>query len=210
MPPAAAARGVPGVGERAPLFASASQGDLAAMDAGDALASGGSGGDGDGSVLATFVDALVPRLSDGMASIVDDSFSCCFQSQPYEPWNWNFYLFPLWCVGVVVRHCFLFPIRLLSLLLGMLVFILAFAAAHNLVIDDKRRRALESSLIVFMCSVFVWSWTGVVRFHGAQPSRGAKVRDPLLRPEHKPPDAHRLTQRSTPVARRCSSRTTRP
>merc|ERR1719453_1360995 len=172
MPPAAAARGVPGVGERAPLFASASQGDLAAMDAGEVS---GSLGDGDGSVLATFVDALVPRLSDGMASIVDDSFSCCFQSQPYEPWNWNFYLFPLWCVGVVVRHCFLFPIRLLSLLLGMLVFILAFAAAHNLVIDDKRRRALESSLIVFMCSVFVWSWTGVVRFHGAQPSRGAKV-----------------------------------
>ena len=126
-------------------------------------------------VLSAFMQGLINPLSDGAASVVDDSFSCCFQSQPYEPWNWNFYLFPLWCVGVVVRHGFLFPIRLLSLLLGMVLFIVSFTVANNAISDVTKRKRIESSLIVFMCNVFVWSWTGVVRFHGPQPSRGAKV-----------------------------------
>lgn len=43
-----------------------------------------------------------------------DSFTRCFKSIPPEPWNWNVYLFPLWCLGVVVRYGFLFPLRLAS------------------------------------------------------------------------------------------------
>lgn len=50
-------------------------------------------------------------LNDGAAALVDDSFLRCFKSSMDEPWNWNFYLFPLWCIGVVVRNCILFPIR---------------------------------------------------------------------------------------------------
>jgi glycerol-3-phosphate O-acyltransferase 3/4 len=42
---------------------------------------------------------------------VDDTFTKCFKSNAPDPWNWNAYLFPLWCVGVVVRYGILFPIR---------------------------------------------------------------------------------------------------
>lgn len=28
-----------------------------------------------------------------------------------EPWNWNIYLLPLWCLGVLIRNCILFPLR---------------------------------------------------------------------------------------------------
>lgn len=42
---------------------------------------------------------------------LQDSFTRCFKSNPPEPWNWNIYLFPLWCLGVVVRYGVLFPIR---------------------------------------------------------------------------------------------------
>jgi hypothetical protein len=34
---------------------------------------------------------------------VDDSFNKCFTSTRPEPWNWNFYLFPFWVGGVVLR-----------------------------------------------------------------------------------------------------------
>lgn len=52
-----------------------------------------------------------PLLMDASAAVVDDSFTRCFKSQAEDPWNWNIYLFPLWCLGVLVRHCILFPLR---------------------------------------------------------------------------------------------------
>lgn len=45
------------------------------------------------------------------AAIVDDTFTKCFKSNAPDPWNWNWYLFPLWCIGVVIRYGLLFPIR---------------------------------------------------------------------------------------------------
>ena len=54
---------------------------------------------------------ISPVLTDAASAVVDDSFMRCFQSQPPDPWNWNVYLFPLWCIGVVVRYCILFPLR---------------------------------------------------------------------------------------------------
>ena len=47
---------------------------------------------------------------------IQDSFTRCFKSNPPEPWNWNVYLFPLWCFGVVIRYFVLFPARLEPLL----------------------------------------------------------------------------------------------
>jgi glycerol-3-phosphate O-acyltransferase 3/4 len=35
-------------------------------------------------------------LTDAASAMVDDSFSKCFRSASPDPWNWNFYLFPLW------------------------------------------------------------------------------------------------------------------
>ena len=54
---------------------------------------------------------MSPLLQDAGAAIVDDSFLRCFQSASSDPWNWNIYLFPLWLVGLLVRHLILFPIR---------------------------------------------------------------------------------------------------
>ena len=50
-------------------------------------------------------------LNAAAAAIVDDTFTKCFKSNAPDPWNWNLYLFPLWCCGVVVRYGILFPIR---------------------------------------------------------------------------------------------------
>ena len=54
---------------------------------------------------------LSGTLNDAAAAVVDDSFLRCFKSAADEPWNWNYYLFPLWAMGVVVRNFILLPIR---------------------------------------------------------------------------------------------------
>jgi len=61
-------------------------------------------------------------LTDGASSVIDDSFLRCFTSMPPDHWNWNWYLFPLWLVGVLLRHCVLFPLRLLVLMGGFAFF----------------------------------------------------------------------------------------
>lgn len=46
-------------------------------------------------------------LTDAAAAMVDDSFLRCFTSATPDPWNWNFYLAPLWYVRLRqmdVRH----------------------------------------------------------------------------------------------------------
>jgi glycerol-3-phosphate O-acyltransferase 3/4 len=35
-------------------------------------------------------------LTDAAAAMVDDSFLKCFTSAAPDPWNWNFYLAPIW------------------------------------------------------------------------------------------------------------------
>nr|CAD1819176.1 unnamed protein product [Ananas comosus var. bracteatus] len=100
-----------------------------------------------------------------------DSFTRCFKSNPPEPWNWNIYLFPLWCLGVVVRYGILFPLRVAVLAIGWIVFFSAFFPVHFLLKGyPKWRRKLERKLVEMMCSVFVASWTGVVKYHGPRPS----------------------------------------
>jgi len=65
-------------------------------------------------------------LADAANAIVDDSFLRCFTSAPPDPWNWNVYLFPMWCAGVVCRYLILFPARLAFLALAQGLFFLAF------------------------------------------------------------------------------------
>lgn len=56
-----------------------------------------------GSSLLRDVLDISNVLTDGAAAMVDDSFLRCFTSRPQQPWNWNFYLFPCWVLGVLVR-----------------------------------------------------------------------------------------------------------
>lgn len=54
---------------------------------------------------------ISPILQDAGAAMVDDTFLRCFQSAPSDNWNWNLYLFPLWLLGVILRHFIIFPVR---------------------------------------------------------------------------------------------------
>ncbi|ERN04939.1 glycerol-3-phosphate acyltransferase 3 [Amborella trichopoda] len=118
---------------------------------------------------------ISPILSEAAGAIVDDSFTRCFKSNPPEPWNWNVYLFPLWCLGVLTRYVVLFPLRVVLLFAGWLIFLPSFSLVHFLLRkNDKLRRQLERYLVEFICSVFVASWTGVVKYHGPRPSMRPK------------------------------------
>lgn len=72
---------------------------------------------------------LTGPLNDATAALVDDSFLRCFKSSLDDPWNWNFYLFPLWCCGVVIRNFILFPLRVVALMIGFLLFFIGFFLA---------------------------------------------------------------------------------
>ncbi|KAK6137728.1 hypothetical protein DH2020_028528 [Rehmannia glutinosa] len=99
---------------------------------------------------------ISPTLTEAAGAIVDDSFTRCFKSNPPEPWNWNIYLFPLWCLGVVVRYGLLFPSRHVSDFSG--------CKPQSFV------PLVARGLVELICSFFVGSWTGVVKYHGPRPS----------------------------------------
>ena len=73
-----------------------------------------------------FFEHTLPLVRQGFTAIVDDSFTRCFKSKKVVRWNWNCYLLPAYCIGVVVRYCVLFPLRLLCLMLGFAVVALLF------------------------------------------------------------------------------------
>jgi glycerol-3-phosphate O-acyltransferase 3/4 len=118
--------------------------------------------------IITDVFDISSTLNDAASALVDDSFLRCFKSAIDDPWNWNFYLFPLWLVGVVVRNCILFPLRLVALLLGFIIFFLMFHLS-GVVFRGKRREQAERASVHFLAQAFIVSWTGVVRYHGARP-----------------------------------------
>ncbi|KAG0480857.1 hypothetical protein HPP92_011715 [Vanilla planifolia] len=114
---------------------------------------------------------ISPTLREAAGAIIDDSFTRCFKSNSPEPWNWNIYLFPLWCLGVVIRYGVLFPLRVAILAAGWILFFAAFLPVHFLWKGPKNwKRAIERKLVEMMCGVFVASWTGVVKYHGPRPS----------------------------------------
>ncbi|KAL1366364.1 hypothetical protein HN51_014202 [Arachis hypogaea] len=118
---------------------------------------------------------ISPTLSEAAGAIVDDSFLRCFKSIRSEPWNWNVYLFPLWCFGVVIRYLILFPARVLLLSFGWMIFLSAFIPVHLLLKrDNSVRKNIERCLVEMICGFFVASWTGVVKYHGPRPSMRPK------------------------------------
>ena len=106
-----------------------------------------------------------------MDTIIQDEFSRCFESARSQPWNWNIYLWPLWVCGLIVRHFILFPIRLLSLLLGWLFTLFMLPILKSLPLPEATRTSLQRKMIRFLCGVFVFSWTGVIKYHGTLPQK---------------------------------------
>ncbi|GBF93567.1 glycerol-3-phosphate acyltransferase [Raphidocelis subcapitata] len=123
--------------------------------------------------LLTDMLSIEGVLADAAAAVVDDSFNKCFTSTPSDPWNWNLYLFPMWLLGVVFRYVILFPLRLFGLIACFAAFFLMFFPVKALWPPGRTKLAVEQRLIRFMCGGFVLSWTGVIRFHGPRPIRGA-------------------------------------
>lgn len=100
---------------------------------------------------------ISPTLSEAAGAIVDDSFTRCFKSNPPEPWNWNVYLFPLWCFGVVIRYLILFPIRVIGLTIGWIIFLSSFIPVHFLLKGhDKLRRSIEVHIQLILHSIFFY------------------------------------------------------
>jgi len=112
-------------------------------------------------------------LADAGSAIMDDSFWRCFAMNDPEPWNWNIYLFPLWCCGVLLRYFLLFPLRLTILLVGHLIHGLLFAAMSVLMKNGPAKMAILAKLSCFLGQVYITSWTGVIRYHGPCPEKRA-------------------------------------
>lgn len=114
---------------------------------------------------------LVGFFKSGTEVIVQDGFSRCFESARSQPWNWNIYLWPLWACGVFIRYFILFPIRLTSLLIGILIVFLSLPILKALPLPESLRTSWQRKLIRFLCGVFVFSWTGVIKYHGTLPQK---------------------------------------
>lgn len=153
------------------LVTSKSELDLDHPNIEDYLPSGSSINEPRGKLSLRDLLDISPTLTEAAGAIVDDSFTRCFKSNPPEPWNWNIYLFPLYCFGVVVRYCILFPLRCFTLAFGWIIFLSLFIPVNALLKgQDRLRKKIERVLVEMICSFFVASWTGVVKYHGPRPS----------------------------------------
>ena len=111
-------------------------------------------------------------LTDGAQAVIDDSFWRCFEHNHPEERNWNFYLFPPWLVGVVIRWTVLLPLRILLLVLAWLLFIPLFTLA-SLGLFGPWARTVQTQLVWCMCNAYLASWGAAVRYHGPVPARTA-------------------------------------
>lgn len=96
----------------------------------------------------------------------------CFVSKPPCRWDWNWYLFLSWIVGVFFRYCFLLPARTLILLTGVSYVSLIFPSTlllPSFVLSAASRVRLQRHCVQTLCSFFVYSWHGVVRVRGIIP-----------------------------------------
>jgi len=128
--------------------------------------------------------AILKPLRNGADAIVDDSFWRCFEDREDIAWNWNFYLFPTWCIGVLVRYLILFPIRIMFLIVGILIFFVGFFCIRLWYLVGCNCRccghlnhlSVEAGLVRLFALSFVISWSGIIRYHGIRPSDTMKKR----------------------------------
>ncbi|GAM20281.1 hypothetical protein SAMD00019534_034560, partial [Acytostelium subglobosum LB1] len=114
---------------------------------------------------------VAPFISDGVEVLVEDEFTKCFTSPEINAWNWNFYLYPAWILGVFIRYGVLFPLRLSCLLIGSMAFAFSFFTVSTFIKNDKTKKHYQRMLLRFLCTVFILSWSGVIKYHGVLPLR---------------------------------------
>ena len=54
---------------------------------------------------------VMSSVSTSLTNALQDDFTQCFRQQKPKCWNWNLYLYPLWCFGVLVRYVVFLPLR---------------------------------------------------------------------------------------------------
>mgnify|MGYP003706006227 CR=1 FL=1 len=124
------------------------------------------------------LEEIIMPLMDGLESIVDDGFQKCFERREERSWNWNWYLFVPWCFGVLLRNFVFFPIRLVVWILGHFLFVVFFALGSIWFAsfgDKSNKKEYEVQLVKYLASVYVVSWSGVVKFHGIRPEMQKQV-----------------------------------
>ncbi|EME26369.1 Glycerol-3-phosphate acyltransferase 4 [Galdieria sulphuraria] len=120
-------------------------------------------------------------LSEAADALVGDSLSRCFSSEPPKPWNFltrncsqvPLLLIPLWIASLWIRYLVLLPLRLAILCFGIFLFLTLFILVGFVIPRGDWRSSFEQRLLRFLASVFLASWSGVVRFHGRRPERKA-------------------------------------
>lgn len=134
-----------------------------------------------------FQDPL-PYLAAGMRAVVQDCVSKSFTSAELRTWNMlsrtkrkrylrqSRSLTVFWATGVVIRYLFLFPMRLLVLLLSLATLVVCCIAIGLLPESDFKRRL--NARVVTWCFDFVTGAGSVVaRFHNPEnrPTHGIAV-----------------------------------
>jgi glycerol-3-phosphate O-acyltransferase 3/4 len=78
-------------------------------------------------------------------------------------------------LGVILRHCVLFPLRLTLLLTSHLVFFVIFFSVKAVWPSGPTKLRVEQRLIKQLAGMYVASFTGVIKFHGPQPMPGGRT-----------------------------------
>lgn len=115
-----------------------------------------------------FLD-VTPFVRNAMSAVVEDSFTKCFESKEKVRWDNTFYLLPLSYAGALIRYLVLFPMRLLIVAAGMLLFGVMYSVASML--SEERKLSVQTNAVHTLNMFFLWSWCAVVLEKGEIPPR---------------------------------------
>ena len=92
----------------------------------------------------------VPFFREAAEAMVSDNFNRCFSVSQEPAWNWNFYLAPIWLLGVVIRYALLLPLRVTFILVSSFIFIVVCEVVHLLPLS-KSAKAASLRVAVMKC-----------------------------------------------------------
>eukprot|EP00761_Pharyngomonas_kirbyi_P013032 gb/GECH01013059.1/.p1 GENE.gb/GECH01013059.1/~~gb/GECH01013059.1/.p1 ORF type:complete len:561 (+),score=129.31 gb/GECH01013059.1/:1-1683(+) len=115
--------------------------------------------------------SILPYFTEAVEAVAKDDFTEAFIPQPPEPWNWNFLLWVMWASGVMFRYTVLLPLRLCILTSGCTAFATCAIASILFISNETRRTKLLRKLLRWFASLWIFSLTGVIKYHGNIPER---------------------------------------
>ncbi|KAJ3452558.1 acyltransferase-like [Anaeramoeba flamelloides] len=107
-------------------------------------------------------------LKQGMQSVVSDNFMEIMREKETDHWNYVWYLFIFWLIGVVFRYLVLFPIRFIIFVFCMLSSAM-FAFISLLITNKKWKNKLLRFTVRYYSHLMILSWFGVIKYHGNIP-----------------------------------------